>query len=55
MIYTTIPAALRAARRFHKAYGMAGSKYVCQREQGGFSVLVFQRAQAGHFYFATII
>lgn len=54
MTFTTIKSALKAAKRFHKAYGSKGSQYICRTERNGFVVEVWQRGARG-FYFATLV
>jgi hypothetical protein len=54
MTFASIKSALKATRKFHKAYGSKGSKYVCRAERNGYVVEVHQRGYRG-FYFATLV
>lgn len=54
MTFATIKSALKATRRFHKAYGAKGSKYICRAERNGYVVEVHQHGLKG-FYFATLV
>jgi hypothetical protein len=54
MTFTTIKSALKATRKFHKAYGAKGSKYICRAERNGYVVECHQVGCDG-FYFATLV
>jgi hypothetical protein len=54
MTFTSIKSALRAARKFHRAYGSKGNSYVCRSARNGFAVEVWMRGVNG-FYFATLV
>lgn len=54
MTFATIKSALKATRKFHKAYGSKGSKYVARSERNGYVIEVWQHGTCG-FYFATLV
>ena len=54
MTFTTIKSALKAARKFHRAYGSKGNRYVCRTERNGFVVEVWAQGIGG-CYFATLV
>jgi len=55
--FASLSGALRAARRFHAAYGMQGARYKARRTRRGFYEVECWQAKANGagFYLATII
>lgn len=54
MNFSNVLTALKATRKFHKAYGTKGSKYVCRQWCKSYVVEVWQPGVNG-LYFATLI
>lgn len=54
MTFANIKSALKATRKFRKAYGSKGSKYICRAERNGYVVEVHHLGCNG-FYFATLV